>query len=577
MATITKFVTFYSYKGGVGRTSALINAAVMRALQGNRVLIVDFDLEAPGISPYLRKLDPAYQDHQLGLVEYLHDAIYTPDVPSLRERAIDLTACLRSTNGGTLWALGAGNAKDPHYTSKLERLKWREIFESQSGELLIKNMKAQIISEFKEPDYVFVDSRTGITETGGVCTRYLADSLVILSSLNVQNVQGTSLIHRDLQQDKPEIILAASNVPLGMPNGPSQVFSQRIQDWKDNFGRKPDLYIHYYPYLSLDELVFNSIPGASLDSHSETDPLYRSYTELADIIEQKNKDSFFKTLHRATWLLRSAALAHGTGAHIGSDEFVKIRQCFKDRPLAKLVLGLGDIVTMSLKEPDRPELWGAEDFKNLVAMANSMTNPIATEILYAARDATSAAMNRLVSKGLEITSDHEVYYHDHFLSGLIFEEIAKGHYAWPTSYLTRSLAENSSEASFPRAADLFNLAHCLMAQGHDAQARSVLKEFLEIFPESQKTSPGNAIPSQRANNNFCAGLASYWLGDDAAAIQYFELAKHDARLVPLGLEIFSPISFTGVDRKQFLREIARTETKLRHAQKRALSRRATTH
>ena len=41
-------VTFYSWKGGVGRTMALANTAVQLARKGNRVLVVDWDLEAPG-------------------------------------------------------------------------------------------------------------------------------------------------------------------------------------------------------------------------------------------------------------------------------------------------------------------------------------------------------------------------------------------------------------------------------------------------------------------------------------------------------------------------------------------------
>ncbi len=45
-------VTFYSWKGGVGRTMALANTAVQLARKGNRVLVVDWDLEAPGLSKY---------------------------------------------------------------------------------------------------------------------------------------------------------------------------------------------------------------------------------------------------------------------------------------------------------------------------------------------------------------------------------------------------------------------------------------------------------------------------------------------------------------------------------------------
>jgi hypothetical protein len=45
-------VTFYSWKGGVGRTMALANIAVQLSQKGSRVLMVDWDLEAPGLLNY---------------------------------------------------------------------------------------------------------------------------------------------------------------------------------------------------------------------------------------------------------------------------------------------------------------------------------------------------------------------------------------------------------------------------------------------------------------------------------------------------------------------------------------------
>ena len=45
-------VTFYSYKGGVGRSMALANVAQWLYLQGARVVMIDWDLEAPGLEAY---------------------------------------------------------------------------------------------------------------------------------------------------------------------------------------------------------------------------------------------------------------------------------------------------------------------------------------------------------------------------------------------------------------------------------------------------------------------------------------------------------------------------------------------
>ena len=45
-----RIITFYSYKGGTGRTMALANVACLLAeTHGRPVLVVDWDLEAPGL------------------------------------------------------------------------------------------------------------------------------------------------------------------------------------------------------------------------------------------------------------------------------------------------------------------------------------------------------------------------------------------------------------------------------------------------------------------------------------------------------------------------------------------------
>ncbi len=44
-----RIITFYSYKGGTGRTMALANVAWILAANGYKVLAVDWDLEGPGL------------------------------------------------------------------------------------------------------------------------------------------------------------------------------------------------------------------------------------------------------------------------------------------------------------------------------------------------------------------------------------------------------------------------------------------------------------------------------------------------------------------------------------------------
>ncbi len=65
-------VTFYSYKGGVGRSMALANVAFELAKQGKKILMVDWDLEAPGLEKYFSNY--AMDNAGAGLLSLLLDA-----------------------------------------------------------------------------------------------------------------------------------------------------------------------------------------------------------------------------------------------------------------------------------------------------------------------------------------------------------------------------------------------------------------------------------------------------------------------------------------------------------------------
>jgi hypothetical protein len=65
-----RVLTFYSYKGGTGRTMLLANVAWILASAGRRVLAIDWDLEAPGLHQYFHPflIDPRLQDTD-GLID----------------------------------------------------------------------------------------------------------------------------------------------------------------------------------------------------------------------------------------------------------------------------------------------------------------------------------------------------------------------------------------------------------------------------------------------------------------------------------------------------------------------------
>ena len=175
--------TFYSFKGGVGRTMALVNAAVELANTGRRVLVVDFDLEAPG-------LDTFYILHSKtqfpGLVDFVSEYIASGQAPEV-DRFIGESPDIGDQGGG-LWIMPSGAHQDS-YAAHFSQIDWGALYEQYDGYLLFEDLKEQWKQAIK-PDYVLIDSRTGHTDTGGICTRQLPDAVAILFFPNEQNLRG---------------------------------------------------------------------------------------------------------------------------------------------------------------------------------------------------------------------------------------------------------------------------------------------------------------------------------------------------------------------------------------------------
>ena len=189
----TFWTTFYSYKGGVGRSLALANVAALLVQRGHRVVLLDFDLEAPGLDTFS---EFAGAKRKPGIVEYFAEFQRQQSAPEIASFVypIRLLEHLR----GKLWIMPAG-CKDAAYNGLLARINWAELYEAGLGAPFIENWKLSIEQAF-QPDYVLIDSRTGLTEIGGVCTTAFPDLVVMLFSLNQQNVDGTATVVRHIRE-----------------------------------------------------------------------------------------------------------------------------------------------------------------------------------------------------------------------------------------------------------------------------------------------------------------------------------------------------------------------------------------
>lgn len=185
-------LSFFSYKGGVGRSMALTNLAKRLVEFEKSVFIIDFDLEAPGV-PF--KLKDYMQPEQIkaGMVDYIYEFSSKAQIDDLKKYVIPLRK--KNIDDATMWFLPAGNSNIDDYWSKLSRINWHDMFYTEGGKGLrfFLDLKEKIRKQYN-PDFLLIDSRTGITELSGISLKILADEVVILFINNDENIFGTEKV-----------------------------------------------------------------------------------------------------------------------------------------------------------------------------------------------------------------------------------------------------------------------------------------------------------------------------------------------------------------------------------------------
>jgi MinD-like ATPase involved in chromosome partitioning or flagellar assembly len=200
-----KTITFYSYKGGVGRSLTLSNIAMRLADLGKKVCIIDFDLEAPGLHLKFNKHINQSEINK-GIVEYISDFQSKDYVPkSINEYVTDVNYL--GTLNGSIKLIPAGDIYSNEYWKNLSSINWKDLFYSDdnNGVNLLLHLK-ELIKKDLNPDFILIDSRTGITDISGIAMTLLADSVVTLAANNDENISGTARIIKSLMNNENNLL-----------------------------------------------------------------------------------------------------------------------------------------------------------------------------------------------------------------------------------------------------------------------------------------------------------------------------------------------------------------------------------
>ncbi|MCL2204370.1 MAG: tetratricopeptide repeat protein [Defluviitaleaceae bacterium] len=295
-----KTVAFYSYKGGAGRTLALAYTAKYLAENHFSVCILDMDLEAPGI---LYKFDPEPDRDKLhnkpGVLEYIHSCIdgNYPESVSEYIHTYEITP-----NGGYIKLMSAGKGLNLTYWKTLAKMNWDNLFfgEDNNGLLYFEYLKHQIETEIK-PDFLFIDSRSGITVLSKLCTMALADKTIVFSANNRENYHGTGLMYRQIasasyheKNQKIDVFCALTRIPMPLSAETSAIVAQAKKKLIEAVGA-PGLsdaditVIHSERKIEMDEQnILRKNTNGRTQSHIYGD-YYRLITKIISTNELTNK------------------------------------------------------------------------------------------------------------------------------------------------------------------------------------------------------------------------------------------------------------------------------------------------
>lgn len=216
-----KTVVFYSYKGGQGRTTALTNVASCLYRLNKNVVMLDMDVECPGLPPKFGI--SAFAENDIvalkgGIVDYLVDAI--PDRFSsseLQKRVIGTELLMNGadpdntgeTSAGSLSLIATGRVSS-NYFQNLQNPVWNILNargkSSSTGTTLSSFDKLLLAIQGLQPtpDYLLVDLSSGLTRLGtSLLTAWAAPTLLFFS-LDQESLDGTShmLNHLEANSDR---------------------------------------------------------------------------------------------------------------------------------------------------------------------------------------------------------------------------------------------------------------------------------------------------------------------------------------------------------------------------------------
>jgi tetratricopeptide (TPR) repeat protein len=217
-------IGFFSFKGGVGRTALMMSVAARWVTEGKRVLVIDLDLAAPGLT-HLETcqgdwIEPEWENCGVGdALDAFNRTADDAEAPiaflppgKLIRRGLAPTGMPVWPGGGRLYVVNSGRADVQLPKRHTTDLTLKELPPKEAGRepepaarvrlRELAKLWRQDFADWRDPaddktpeegkpiDHVLIDCRTGEAELIDLALGFLADHIVVVSGVNSQNLQG---------------------------------------------------------------------------------------------------------------------------------------------------------------------------------------------------------------------------------------------------------------------------------------------------------------------------------------------------------------------------------------------------
>lgn len=364
----TPIVTFYSYKGGMGRTTTMVAYAISLAAntdasRNRRVVVIDCDLEAPG---YLNFFDLSEHNglksgKKNGLVEFISDAQFASNPQDLDINnyiinvGIDNKNSFAYNNLDNIWLVPAGNLNEDYTdfdgdSDRNDYLEGLAKINLSSVQSVVDafNLLFEKIQETIEPDIILIDSRTGFNDIFGTAALYLSSCVIGFFGFSRQTQPGLINLLKEYYKDTNnfKLQLVFSILPENSQEEWINKHKQEITGFLNFIGTESKdypslLYLHRYPLLE-------KIGTGDEQSDSEFVKLVQSrkfsdYNILFDGVNDlffKSQDPALYTSNTPAIQLRNAVLKHLKDSLVNVSNFAEdtnivegqffYRECMKE-------------------------------------------------------------------------------------------------------------------------------------------------------------------------------------------------------------------------------------------------------